>query len=150
MADLDDGPEQAPLPVGQAQAATAKLLAGNTYDLILTHGPQGEYTQHRRHAECSQAVVELWASGSIDTRRMWLFAYEDGGRAYFPRVRDDAERREVLAADVWLEKRKLITDLYGFRPDSWEAQVTPKEEGFWCFDSPREADRRKAQWERQS
>ena len=150
MADLDDSPEQAPLPAGQVQAVTAKLLAGNSYDLILTHGPQGEYTWHRRHAECCQAVVALWVAGVIDTKRLWLFAYEDGGRAYFPRVREDAGRRDLLAADVWLEKRRLITELYGFGPDSWEAQTTPKEEGFWCFDSSPEVDKRRAQWGQQS
>ena len=86
MADLDDGPDQAPLPVEQVQETTARLLAGTSYNLILTHGPKGEYTWHRRHAECCQTVVELWRSGGIDTRRLWLFAYEDGGRAYLPRV----------------------------------------------------------------
>lgn len=150
MADLDDGPDQKPLPRGQAMEATARLLAGNSYDLILTHGPQGEYTKHRRHEECCQAVVALWASRAIDTKRLWMFAYEDGGRAYLPRVREDAEFREVLAADVWLEKRKLITDLYGFRPDSWEARITPKEEGFYCFDSSEAACKRSAQWEQRS
>jgi hypothetical protein len=142
MADLDDGTEQAPLPVKQVQETTARLLARTRYDLLLTHGPKGEYTQHRRHAECCQSVVELWRSGSIDTRRLWLFAYEDGGRAYLPKVRDDADRRDVLIDDVWLEKRRLITDLYGFAPESWEAQTTPREEGFWCFDSPDEAVKR--------
>src|ERR1022692_4687663 len=137
MADLDDGPDQAPLPVEQVQETTARLLAGTSYNLILTHGPKGEYTWHRRHAECCQTVVELWRSGGIDTRRLWLFAYEDGDRAYLPRVRDDADRRDVLADHVWLEKRRLLTDLYGYGPDSWEARTTPREEGFWCFDSAR-------------
>ena len=144
LADLDDGPNQAPLPVEQIRETTARLLAGMSYSLILTHGPQGEYTRHRRHEECSQAVVELWQSGGIDTRRLWLFAYEDGGHAYLPRVRDDADRRDVLPDDVWLEKRRLITANYGVGPDSWEAQTTPKEEGFWCFDSPQAAVERTA------
>ena len=139
MADLDDGPEQAPLPSGQAEDTTAQLLAGNSYDLILTHGPNGEYTQHRRHAECCRAVVELWRSGRIDTNRLWMFAYEDGDRAYLPRVREDANRRDVLPDDIWVEKRRLITDLYGFGPDSWEVLTTPRHEGFWCFYSAREA-----------
>ncbi len=115
MADLDDGPDQIPLPADQLQDTAARLLAGASYNLILTHGPKGEYTQHRRHVECSQSVVELWRLASIDTARLWLFAYEDGGRAYLPRVRGDADRRHVLTDDVWLEKRRLITDLYGFR-----------------------------------
>ena len=150
MADLDDGPDQAPLPVEQVQETVARLMAGTSYDLILTHGPSGEYTQHRRHAECCQTVVELWRSGIIDTSRLWLFAYEDGDRAYLPRVRADADRREVLRDEVWIEKRRLITDLYGFGPESWEAQTTPREEGFWCFDSPQAAVERTIPREQQT
>src|SRR5450432_186242 len=66
MADLDDGPDQAPLPAGQVQETTARLLAGTSYSLILTHGANGEYTRHQRHAECSRSVVELWRAGAID------------------------------------------------------------------------------------
>jgi len=150
MADLDDGPEQAPLPAEQVQETAARLLTGPGYDLVLTHGPNGEYTRHRRHAECCHAVIALWRSGAIDTRRLWTFAYEDGGRAYLPRVRGDADRRDVLADAVWLEKRSLITDLYGFGPDSWEALTTPREEGFWRFDSAQAAVKRAGSSERQS
>jgi len=150
MADLDDGPSQAPLPSGQVRETVARLLAGDSYHLILTHGPHGEYTQHRRHAECCHALVELWRSGGIDTKRLWMFAYEDGGRAYLPRVRQDADRRDLLSDDVWLEKRRLITDLYGFSPGTWEVQTTPREEGFWCFDSAQAAVARAALGEQQS
>jgi hypothetical protein len=147
MADLDDGQDQVPLRVEQVQETTTRLLHGTTYNLVLTHGPMGEYTRHRRHAECCQAVIELWRSGRLDTRRLWLFAYEDGDRAYLPRVRDDADRRDVLTDGVWLEKRRLITDLYGFGPESWEARTTPREEGFWCFESALLAVRRATPWE---
>jgi len=144
MADLDDGPDQAPLPIEQVEATIAGLLAGASYNLILTHGPKGEYTRHLRHEECCRSVVELWRSGGIDTERLWLFAYEDGRRAYPPRVREDADRRDVLTEDVRLEKRRLITDVYGYGADSWETQTTPREEGFWCFDSAQAAVKRTA------
>jgi hypothetical protein len=150
MADLDDGVDQTPLPAEQVQETTARLLDGNSYDLILTHGPNGEYTRHRRHSECCRSVVELWQSGGIHTNRLCLFAYEDGGREYLPRVRADADRRDVLADDVWREKRRLITDVYGFPADSWEAQTTPREEGFWCFDSAHAAVARAGGRERQA
>lgn len=139
MADLDDGTDQSPLLIGQVEETVVRLLAGNTYDLVLTHGPNGEYTQHRRHAECCRAVVELWRSGGLSTNRLWMFAYDDGERAYLPRVRADADRRDALPDDIWLEKRRLITSLYGFSLDSWEAQTTPRHEGFWCFDTPQAA-----------
>jgi hypothetical protein len=150
MADLDDGPDQAPLPVEQVYETIPRLLVGTGYSLILTHGPEGEYTQHLRHVECCQTVVELWRSGGINTSRLWLFAYEDGDRAYLPRVRGDADRRDVLTDGVWLEKRRLITDIYGFGPGSWEARTTPREEGFWCFDSAEAAAKRVAPRGRQS
>src|ERR1035437_6720218 len=102
MANLDDEPDQAPLPIEQVQETIARLLAGNSYSLILTHGPRGEYTRHRRHEECCRSVVELWRSGSIATNRLWLFAYEDGGHAYLPRVRDDADRRDMLGENGWV------------------------------------------------
>ncbi len=150
MADMDDEPEQVPLPIEQIRETIVHLLAGNSYSLILTHGPKGEYTRHRRHEECCRGVVELWQSGSIATNRLWLFAYEDGRYAYLPRVRDDADRRETLAENVWLEKRRLITNVYGYVIDSWEARTIPREEGFWCFDSAQAAARRTAIGEQQS
>ena len=114
MADLDDQPAQAPLPVEQLQSTILRLLAQNSYNLMLTHGPKGEYTHHSRHEECSRSVVELWQSGRIETEKLWLFAFEDGGHAYLPRVRDDADRRDMLTETVWLEKYRLITDVYGY------------------------------------
>jgi hypothetical protein len=104
----------------------------------------GEYTRHRRHEECCRSVVELWQAGVIDTERLWLFAYEDGERAYSPRVRDDADRRDTLTESVWFEKRRLIADVYGYGADSWEMRTTPREEGFWCFDSAQAAAERTA------
>ena len=62
----------------------------------------------------------------------------------------DADRRDVLTDDVWVEKRRLITDLYGFGLDTWEARTTPREEGFWCFDSAQAAVKRTSIREQQS
>jgi LmbE family N-acetylglucosaminyl deacetylase len=150
MADLDDGPDQASLPIEQVQQTIVRLLPGCSFDLILTHGPKGEYTQHRRHRECCQAAVQLWRTGGLSAKRLWMFAYEDGDRAYLPRVRDDADLRDILSGNIWLEKRRLITDVYGYGADSWEARTTPREEGFWCFDSAQAAVTRTASWEQES
>jgi LmbE family N-acetylglucosaminyl deacetylase len=150
MADLDDGPDQTPLPIEQIQQTLVRLLPEVSYSLILTHGPKGEYTRHRRHEECCRAVVQLWQAGRIDTERLWMFAYGDGGKTYLPLVRDDADWRSRLTDEIWLEKRRLITDVYGYGAESWEAQTTPREEGFWCFDSAQEAAERTASWEQSS
>ena len=67
-----------------------------------------------------------------------------------PRVRGDADRRKVLTDDIWLEKHKLITDVYAYGDESWEARCTPREEGFWCTDSVQAAVIRAAFQEKQT
>jgi LmbE family N-acetylglucosaminyl deacetylase len=136
MANLDDGPEQVPLREAEVQDTILSLLSGTSYDGILTHGPAGEYTRHRRHEEVSRAVTELWRSGRLTAGRLFLFAYEDGGREYLPRPRKDAHLVENLPGSIWQRKHGIITDIYGFSEDSWEARATPREEAFWCFESP--------------
>ncbi len=59
----------------------------------MTHAPWGEYTRHLRHEETARAVIALWAQGEIRANSLWLFAYEDGGRAYPPRAAGGAHVR---------------------------------------------------------
>jgi LmbE family N-acetylglucosaminyl deacetylase len=139
MDDLDDGPEQHPLPAETVQQSIADLLPNVRFDLVLTHGPRGEYTRHLRHEECCRAVVALWAAGRLRAAELWLFAYEDSAGEYLPRVQSTADKQFELSDQTWREKQRLITDVYGFSVDSWEARVTPRVEGFHCFHRPIEA-----------
>ncbi len=136
MGDLDDGPEQAPLDQALIQDTLLSLLPRPRFDLIVTHGPRGEYTRHRRHEETCRAVVGLWQEGRLSADALWLFAYEDGGRAYYPRADASAGSAEELPLRVWQNKYRLMTQVYGFAPESWEAQATPRREAFWRFTSP--------------
>jgi LmbE family N-acetylglucosaminyl deacetylase len=139
MADLDDGPEQLPLERKLVRRTLRSLLAERTFDLVLTHAPRGEYTRHLRHEEVSAAVLEMWSEGELGTSQLWLFAYDDGERSYLPRANPDADLTLALPDEVWREKAQLITDLYGFEHDSWEARVTPRSEAFWRVRSPADA-----------
>ena len=141
MADMEDGPLQQPLPAVDVQRQVLALLPRIHFDLLLTHGPRGEYTWHRRHVEVCQSVVALWRAGRISAGALWLFAYEDGGRQYLPRAVLNAHVYQSLSPQVWRTKYDLITQVYGFHPESWEARTTPHEEAFWCFESPRQLDR---------
>lgn len=136
MADLDDGPSQKPLDSDTLCQTVLRLLCDRRYDLVLTHGPCGEYTRHRRHEECCRAVVGLWRDGRIRTDELWLFAYDDDGGTRLPHVSGGADLRMHLDGDMWREKRRLVTGPYGFADDSWEARCTPREEGFRIFHSP--------------
>jgi len=133
MADLDDGPAQDPLPDQQIAQTILAMVNGRQFDLLLTHGPMGEYTYHLRHVETNRAVQWLWAGGELTAGQLCLFAYEDGGRAYYPRPRVDAEVMIPLPPAILQEKIRIIRDIYGFAPDSWEAQAIPATEAFQCI-----------------
>jgi len=146
MADLDDGPDQQPLSTAAVEETILQLLPRSEFELVLTHGPGGEYTRHRRHEECCRGVSTLWHSGRLRTRCLWMFAYEDSGGTRLPVVRADADRRETLSPDVWREKRKILTGLYGFGNDSWELRAAPRQEGWWCFDNATSAHEHVHKW----
>jgi len=135
MGDLDDGPEQRPLTSRQVQHEILQSLPSNRFDLIITHGLNGEYTRHLRHEETAQAVMALWKSDRLSAGQIWRFAYEDGGRKYLPRAIEDADMQIRLPEEIWQRKYDIITDIYGFGTDSFEARTTPREEAFWCFKS---------------
>jgi LmbE family N-acetylglucosaminyl deacetylase len=135
MGNLDDGPEQAPLADELVRRTVLGLVPGRRFGLVLTHGPRGEYTRHRRHEEASRAVAALWKEGELECDAFWLFAYDDGGGARLPAAAEGAHRTLDLSPGVWRAKRRIIADVYGFAPDSFEARAAPRREAFWCFDS---------------
>jgi len=133
MGDLDDGPDQIPLDEQDVQDAIMKLLGADKFDLILTHSTSGEYTRHLRHEEAAKAVLKLWDSGRLQTDQIWAFAYEDGDKRYLPRPCLNADLTIKLSDNIWQQKFKIITQIYGFSEDSFEARTTPKQEAFWQF-----------------
>jgi LmbE family N-acetylglucosaminyl deacetylase len=133
MGDLDDGPEQKPLNEKDIECAILNLLPQKHYDLIITHNPSGEYTKHARHEETSKAVIILWHAGKIVTNELWTFAYEDGGKEYYPRPIETATLCRTLTNRIWLRKYNIITGTYGFKKDSFEALTATKAESFWQF-----------------
>jgi len=137
MADLDDGPEQTPLNNSEVQQTITELLPSNRFDFIITHSASGEYTRHLRHEETAKAVLALWNSDRLFADELWTFAYEDGNRKYLPRAIKDADLLVGLNDEIWREKYDIITRIYGFSQESFEAKTTPKEEAFWCFKSVR-------------
>ena len=139
IVDLDDGPEQKPLNEEELETTILKLIPPMHFDLIITHNPAGEYTRHLRHEEISKAVIKLWDSVKISATELWVFAYEDGEKKYFPKAIEAASIYRILTKRIFLRKYGIIRETYGFEIDSWEAQTTPKSESFWKFADPYEA-----------
>lgn len=135
MADLDDGPEQHPLTIVEINRTVLEFTNQKQYDLIVTHGPRGEYTRHRRHEELSRAVCSLWLENRLRADELRMFAYEDGNGAYAPRAAAGAHLVLKIPDGIRQKKYQAITGIYGFTPESWEASVKPAAEAFWCFRS---------------
>jgi LmbE family N-acetylglucosaminyl deacetylase len=133
MGDLDAGPEQKPLRAVDVQDVIMDLLPSDRLDLILTHGPWGECASHKRHGEVSKAVMALRESEQLRTREIWMFAYDDKGGKRLPQPLTDADVYIRLPEEVWKEKYRIITEVYGFAADSFEAKATPKDEAFWVL-----------------
>ncbi len=131
MGDIDDGPEQKSLDENILENEIIRLLPNKHYDLIITHDLLGEYTKHLRHEEVNISVLNLWKCNKISSDELWTFAYEDGNKKYLPQAIENANIIKPLSGKIWTKKYNLLTEDYGFSPDSWEAQTTPKTEAFW-------------------
>ena len=141
MGDLDDGPEQKPLDEKEVERAILDLLPPKHFDLIISHNPSGEYTRHVRHEEASKAVIKLWHAFKISANELWTFAYEDGGKKYYPRPIETATICRILTKRIWLRKYSIITETYGFEKSSFEAETTTRAESFWQFTNSCDANK---------
>jgi LmbE family N-acetylglucosaminyl deacetylase len=139
IGDIDDGPEQDPLDEKELECTILELLPLKHFDLVISHNPTGEYTRHARHEEVGNAVIKLWHTGKISANELWTFAYEDGNKKYYPRPVENATIFRSLTKRIWLRKYSIITEIYNFEKDSWEAETTPKAEAFWQFIDPDDA-----------
>lgn len=137
MGDLDDSPQLKPIRTHEIQQNILSLLPLIKYDLIITHHPKGEYTSHLRHEQIGKAVIKLWESADIVSDKLWLFAYEDGQGKYLPKPVEKADLVSNLAQSIWYQKHKIITQIYGFANDSFEAKCAQKTEAFWQANSTR-------------
>lgn len=136
MGDLDDGPEQMPLNENVVEGSILKLVPPQHFDLVITHDPKGEYTRHLRHEETGRAVTNLWRVGKIKSDALWTFAYEDGNKKYYPLAVANTALFQVLTKETWQKKYEIITEIYGFATESWEAKTTPVAEAFRNVTTP--------------
>ncbi|MBN2195193.1 MAG: hypothetical protein JW751_20415 [Polyangiaceae bacterium] len=140
MADLDDGPApQAPLDTRELHTTLLSLLPGGQIDILVTHELFGEYARHLRHEEVSRSVLEMWASGGIVSRELWLFAYADAEGTQLPEAEPGADVLVELSEDVWRRKRSRLANTYGLSARSWEARAASRREAFWRLTSPSDA-----------
>jgi len=126
----------------QIQKEVLSLLPPRRFDLIITHSMWGESTRHQRQDRLAKAVLALWKVGELPAKEIRMFAYEDGNGQYLPRPMSDADVQIRLPEEIWQKKYEIITKIYGFQPDSFEAKTAPRQEAFWRFTADAKTKRR--------
>ena len=130
ISDLDDSPVLAPLSADLHEIKDRiAALVPRDFDLVFTHGPNGEYTRHERHEQVHLAVREMIESEDLRGDLVW-FAYEDFGGNCPPRPASGAKLVVELTPDEHAAKQHIVRDIYGFQPGSFEFEAAGPVEAF--------------------
>ncbi len=136
ISNLDDEVLQ-PLSITEVAEKIKSLLPPLHWDYIYTHGKNGEYG-HMRHKEVHAAVESLVDEGALRCKNLLYFSYKPSNKSVVPHLPQLKLALPDLAAPSKIElnesllqkKRWIVTDLYGFSPESFETQSCNKQEAF--------------------
>ena len=119
ISDLDDE-KLKQLQIKEVMTKIKDFLPNKKYDFIYTHGESGEYG-HIRHKEIHGAVKKLVRDGDLQCDELLFFSYEiDEGGSNIPKPTENADFSTTLSDEELNNKRKVITDIYGFAQNSFE------------------------------
>ena len=125
-----------PLKIEEVANKIKSLLPEKEYDLVFTHGGNGEYG-HLRHIETHKAVEKLIALGELKGEKIYYFDYEKSEQSTpgipdlkIPKPKQNSDFTTTLDEYHYLNKLKLIKEFYGFNDDSFETLSCNKKEAF--------------------
>jgi LmbE family N-acetylglucosaminyl deacetylase len=133
ISDLDDSPDLAPLSpyLDEIKTRIANIVP-RQFDLIFTHGLNGEYTHHLRHEQVHQAVREMINSDDLIGLAMF-FAYNDNKGNCIPHPDENAEIKINLSPEEYAAKLQIVRDIYGFKEGSFEFCASGSTEAFHIY-----------------
>jgi LmbE family N-acetylglucosaminyl deacetylase len=152
ISDLEDENVEKPLPSlkpvkSRIRKMLSKLKLGKSFDVLFTHGSNGEYG-HNRHKDVHRAVKEMLRDGELRAREVFFFSYRKSKAGFFcvpdtggVRARNTSALKHNtnmhgaravtrLSARNAQAKRLLITSLYQFSKESFEARSARAIESF--------------------
>ncbi|MEK6926109.1 MAG: PIG-L family deacetylase [Nanoarchaeota archaeon] len=112
--DLDDKKLDNHLDQDEIMGVIKKHSKKN-YDLIFTHGENGEYG-HIRHMDVHKAVNKMIADGKLNAKEIFLFSYhkvENNFQGYSV-YNSNADIFIKLNRDELAMKRRLAIEVYGY------------------------------------
>jgi len=106
-----------------------KELPQKTFDVLFTHGANGEYG-HPRHKGVHVAIQQMLAKKEIRAKDVFFFSYQLDKQKKIAQPRPRSPYRVELSNEEWRAKRNVIKKLYGFRPHIFENRSCSKTETF--------------------
>lgn len=128
ISDLDDAEDGDYKKISEREIIERiKKFADKDYDIVFTHGVNGEYG-HVRHIEVHNSVEKMIKDGIICCERVFFFAYVLRGGCCVA----DARADKFISYDNFIgeEKRSVVHKVYGFERQSFEFRSANKRESF--------------------
>ena len=106
-----------------------KELSQKTFDILFTHGVNGEYG-HPRHKGVHLAVRQMFEKKELRAKAVFFFSYQLDKQKRIAIPRERSPFCVELSNKEWKAKRNVIKQLYGFRPHTFENCSCAKVETF--------------------
>jgi LmbE family N-acetylglucosaminyl deacetylase len=119
MTDLDDeGRLTIEESVPEIKKLAERYLKNKKFDYLFTHNRNGEYG-HEGHIAVNAAILELLAEGKLEAKNSFAFNYKKTSRKKFSPLAGNKDSDVILnlSKKIFAEKKKIMTDIYGFAPD---------------------------------
>ena len=113
--------------LGEIISRIKGFIDDKNYDFIFTHGRNGEYG-HKRHREVYRAVNKMLKNKDLIAKKIFFFSYHKRGDKCVPNSKRD--KFINLNSLIFNNKKKMITDVYGFESGSFEEKSCGEIESF--------------------
>jgi len=112
------------------QKRISAFLKNRNFDLLFTHGLNGEYG-HKRHIGTHLAIENLLKTGEISFQDVYFFNYQkqDNGKELIV-SKKDTEYILKLNEREYKEKRRIVAEMYGYPYDGIDVNLCAPEEAF--------------------
>ena len=124
MSDLDDEKMN---DIDSSEIINRLSKFKGKYDVIFTHGKNGEYG-HKRHVDVHQAIVKMLDEKSLIAKKVFFFNYFKKGKYAYPSK--NSVKFIKLNKVLLKEKKHLIKDVYGFQQGGFEERCCRSVESF--------------------
>ena len=131
MADLDDlGKVSDEKWECDAEKIILEKIGNQKFDYIFTHGSNGEYG-HQNHKNLHRVMSRLKRRRSFTKACLFYFHFK---RIYrlrpFMKARKNPDVVIELAENIYQEKRKIMSEIYGFDPNGIDINYCTRPEAF--------------------